>query len=157
MIGGIAWGMSVKRTVAGLRARHLPDSTLKERDIAKRIRVHAKLHPRISPPLRLLAPGAIDVGVEHAIPQRFPADSPDLIQHLVAAFECADLLDRSIHLPQADLPDRQWFGQIAENQCRVAHSLVMERFPPLRAGPAAIAVGRRFLAGAAGIGSDQDR
>ena len=116
----------MERAISRLRSRHLANPAFKERNIPKGIGIHPKLHPRISPPLRLLAPGAIDVGIEHAIPQRFPAHPPDLIERRIAAFKCSHILHGRVDLAQANMLDYQRLGQIAKNQCRVPHPLVVK-------------------------------
>src|SRR4051812_23598156 len=119
--------MRVECSVAVLRTGQLANAALKERDVAEGVGIHAKLHPRISPPLGLLAPGAIDVGVKHAIAQRLAAHAPDVVEQLIAAFKSANILHRRVDLPQADVLDLQRSGEIAKNKRGVAESFVMER------------------------------
>src|SRR5438093_409836 len=98
MVGRIAGRMRVQGAILCARLRDLANSALEETDIAVGIGVHAELNSCISPPLRLLAPRAIDICVEHAIPLRLAADAPDFGQSRIAAFEIAEGFESGVDL-----------------------------------------------------------
>src|SRR5262249_51398485 len=125
--------MRMERAVGALPARHQADAALEDAGVAERVFGDARLHAGISPPHGLLAPGAIDEGVEEAVALRRAPDAPDLVELLVGAFELADIFERGVNLADADAADRKRLRDVSEDQRDELHSAKRECLPRLRA------------------------
>ena len=122
----------MERAVGGLAARHQADAALQDRRIAEGKRGDLRLHARISPPHRLLAPGAIDERIEQAIPLRLAAHAPDFVELRIAALKFAGVFHARVDLAHADVANLQWLLHIAEDQRGELHAAIPERLPALR-------------------------